>query len=123
MSNVLNIACDQGSTLVYTFTLQDQTNVALNLTGYDARMQVRKSYGASTVEINCTLANGKLAITNATGGVLTLTLAPADTSSIRFAAVNDDSIEMYYDLEIQSGAGAVYKAAKGTFTLSREVTR
>ena len=123
MSNILNISADQGSTLVYTFTLKDQTNAALNLTGYDARMQLRKTYGATAVDLNCTLANGKLAITNAASGVLVLSLSPSDTSSIRFASVNDDELSCVYDLEIVSGSGAVYKAARGTFTLSREVTR
>jgi hypothetical protein len=123
MSNALNITMDQGSTLSYSFTLQDQASAAFNLTGFDARLQVRTSYGATAVAINCTLANGRLVLTNPTSGVLTLILAPADTSSILFAAKDDDSLECVYDLEIQSPTGTVYKPAKGTFTFNREVTR
>ena len=93
------------------------------LTGYDARLQVRKAYGASSTEINCTLANSKLVLTNAAGGVLTLELSPSDTSSIRFASANDDTLECVYDLELVSPSGRVYKPARGTFTIKREVTR
>lgn len=122
MSNTLNLAVDQGSSLTYLFNVQDSTAAPFDLTGYDARLQVRKTYG-SPAEINCTLANSKLVLTNALEGKLTLNLAPSDTSGIKYAAATDDSLECVYDLEIQSPTGKVYKPAKGTFTISREVTR
>jgi hypothetical protein len=121
MSNNLNITMDQGSTLVYTFNLTNTTGQPLSLTGFDARLQVRKSYGATAVEINCTIANGKLSW--GTVGQVILTLTPADTSSIRFASKDDAELVCVYDLEIIDGAGKVYKPARGDFTLNREVTR
>jgi hypothetical protein len=123
MSNTLDITMDQGSSLSYTFTLQGTSGSAFDLTGYDARLQVRKSYGDSAVQVNCTLANSKLVLTDASGGLLSLKLAPADTSSIRFPAKDDDTLTCVYDLELQSPAGTVYKPARGAFTLNREVTR
>ena len=123
MSNTLNIPMDQGSSLTYTFTLTDTGNSPFNLTGCDARLQVRKTFGATAIEINATLSNSKLVITNATGGVLTFNLVPADTTGIRFNNKDDDTLECVYDLEVQTAAGRVYKPARGTFTLNREVTR
>lgn len=123
MSNILNITMDQGSTLIYDFTLKDENNAAFDLTGFDARLQVRRTYGDTSTLVSCTLANGKLVLSDAVAGELTLTLAPSDTSAIRFNAANDESLEAVYDLEIQSPASKVYKPARGTFTLNREVTR
>lgn len=125
MSNILPIEMDQGSSLSHTFTLKDEAGAAFDLTavGWDVRLQVRKTYGATSALINCTLANSKVAITNAAGGVITLNLLPADTTSIKFNSLDDDTLECVYDLELQSPIGKVYKPARGTFTLNREVTR
>lgn len=123
MDNILNITMDQGSSLDYSFYLQTEDGDPFNLSGYDVRMQVRKSYGSTSTEINATLANGKVALENAAGGHLKVVLLPSDTSSIRFNGVNDESLECVYDLEIISPVGQVWKPARGTFTLNREVTR
>lgn len=122
-SNTYDIFCDQGSTKTIVLTLQTDTLTPYNLTGFDVRLQVRRTYGDTTVLINATLTNGKLVLTNAVGGVITLNLAPADTSSIRFTNKDDDTLDCVYDLEIQSASGAVYKPFKGSFTIAREVTR
>lgn len=122
MSNVKNIVLDQGSSYTYTFTLTDGMGAVFNLTGYDARMQVRRTYGDSTILLNATVANAKLAI-NTVLGTVTLDIAPADTNTIRFNEKDDDTLECVYDLEIVSSTGRVYKPAKGTFTLNREVSR
>lgn len=124
MSNQLDIAMDQGSSLKYTFTLQAEGGAPFDITGYDARLQIRRSYGATgTAPISATLANNKIVLTDPANGVLELRLSPADTSGIAFASKEDESFEMVYDLEIQSPSSKVYKPARGTFTLAREVTR
>ncbi len=122
MNNVLNITCDQDSTLEYTFTLQNTDLTPFVLTGFDARLQVRKTYGGNAV-INATLSNTKLEIVDVFIGTLRLVLLPADTSGTSFANHDDDSLECVYDLEIISPDSKVYKPARGTFTLNREVTR
>jgi hypothetical protein len=123
MSNVLNIVMDQGSSLEYTFSLTNEDGFSFSLAGYDARLQVRRTYGDTSTLINCTLANGKLVISDVSGGELKLVLAPTDTSSIRFNNRDDEELEAVYDLELQSALGQVVKPARGTFTLRREVTR
>jgi len=113
---------DQGSSYSYTFTLVNPDNSAFDLTGFDARLHVRRSYGNSSVLIDCTVANSKLTITPLLGTVV-LSLAPSDTSDIAFNSKDDDSLDSVYDLEIVSPASKVYKPARGTLTLTREVTR
>lgn len=120
--NIRNITMDQGSTYSYTWTLTDKNNAVFDLTGYDARLQVRANYGSTSTLINATLPNGKLSI-DTVAGTVTLRLTPTDTSSIRFPAINDDTFDCVYDLEIISFAGEVAKPSKGTFTISREITR
>ena len=123
MSNVYALKIDQGSTKSFVFNIKDVGGAAFNLTGYDARLQVRRTYGDTATLMNCTLANGKLVMTNAIGGVLTWKALPADSTEIRFATKDADECETVFDLEIQSAIGDVAKPARGTLTISREVTR
>jgi hypothetical protein len=117
-----NMTCDQGSTFPLVMQINDTNGNPFNLTGYDARMQVRKTYGDTAVQINATLSNGKLVL-NAAAGTVTLTLLPSDTSSIRFNSKDDDTLDCVYDVELQSASGFVFKPLAGTFTINREVTR
>jgi hypothetical protein len=123
MSTLLNITVDQGSALDYIFMVQDSNGAAFNLTGCSAALMVRKTYSSASASISATTVNAKLVITSAVGGQLTWHIIPADTVPITFNAVNDDTIDCVYDLEITNGAGFIYKAARGTFTINREVTR
>ncbi|TDK63561.1 hypothetical protein [Sapientia aquatica] len=122
MSNTVNITVNQGTSLPYTFTLTYLDNSVYNLTGYDARLQVRRTYGDTTWLINCTVANGKLVI-NAAAGTITWHIIPSDTMSIRFNNKDDDTLDCVYDLEITDPTGNIYKPAGGTLTINREVTR
>jgi hypothetical protein len=116
---------DQGSTNVVEFTIQNSDATVFNLTGYTASLMGRKSYGAGTPIINVTSTgvNPKLVLNTATG-IITMTLDPIDTSVITFANSDDDTLDIVYDLEITNTAsGTVYKPARGTITLNREITR
>lgn len=121
MSNIVDFEMDQGTTYTRRFTLKNEDGTPFDLTGFDARMQVRKSYGApGSPLINCTTQNGKLVLSP---GMVTLHLAPGDTEPIKFASAEDASLETVYDLEIISPDMQVVRPAKGTLTLNREVTR
>jgi hypothetical protein len=121
MTNTKDITVDQGSSLTYVFTLLDSNGAPFSLTSFDARLQVRRSFGATSTLINCTLANSKLTIT--APNIITLKLLPTDTSTIRFNAVEDDTLDAVYDLEIITPTLDVFKPARGAFTINREVTR
>lgn len=120
MSNVKNITIDQGSSFTYTFTLTDVTNDPFDVTAYDARLMVRRSYGDTAVLMNATVTNGKLVISTNT---VAWNISPDDTSLIKFNSKDDDTLECVYDLEVISPLSKVYKAAKGTLTIYREVSR
>jgi hypothetical protein len=123
-NNTLDISMDQGSSLTHIFNIKNADLSAFDLTDFDARLQVRRSYGATTTEINGTLANSKLVKVSAINGTLSLVLTPADTSGIKFVNKDDETLDCVYDLEIQNTiSGKVYKPAKGAFVISREVTR
>ena len=124
MSNIKDFdSIDQGSTIFIAFTMRYEGEFPINLTGYDARLQVRRSYGDTTALINATLANGKIVWVNAAQGTLELRLEPSDTSGIRFNNKDDATLDLVYDLELMSPFGKVIKPAKGAITLNREVTR
>ena len=119
----IDFTADQGSTLNRTITLTQQSGTPYNLSGYDARLQIRRTYGATSPLVNCTLMNGKLVLGDAVNGVIQWELVPSDTSSIRFNAIDDSTLDTVYALEITAPDGTTTSPVGGTLTLTREVTR
>jgi len=112
----VNLTCEQGAT--YSQSLQWKTGTpatAVNLTGYTARMQVRRTAASSDTALELTTENSRIAITAATGTV-TLSLTAAVTAALIAGSY-------VYDLELVSGAGVVTRLCQGKFTVSAEVTR
>lgn len=110
-----NIVCDQGSTFFRTIAIKNTDGSVFNLTGYTARMQVRKDVDNTTVILEFTTANSKLVIYPLTG-IITMSLTAADTTALTRGGV--------YDLEIVKTAnGEVSKVIRGEFRLEKEVTR
>jgi hypothetical protein len=110
-----NMVCDQGSTFTRTIEIKQADGTVFSLTGYTARMEVRRTVDASTSLIGLTTANGRITI-NASLGAITLTLTPDLTASLTQSGV--------YDLEIvKTATGEVHKVVRGEFKLEREVSR
>lgn len=123
LSNTYNLEVKQGDDFTVQFTIQTSVPEPLDLTGYTARLMVRKSYGTASVLITATTENGGLVIdTPATDGVIFWNVTSASTAAIRFVGDNE-TLDCVYDLEIVSSTGAVITPARGTITLYREVTR
>ncbi len=127
-----NIVCQQGSTFDMLMTLQypnpdfpancaDPNNcpeyVNWDLTGYSARMQVRKYVESATpiVELLSSNVDSKRITLGGTAGTIELFMRAEDTRAITQSG--------YYDLEIISPSNEVDRIIEGTFTLSPEVTR
>lgn len=109
------MVCDQGSTFTRTIEIKQADGTVFSLTGYTARMEVRRTVDASTSLIGLTTANGRITI-NASLGAITLTLTPDLTASLTQSGV--------YDLEIvKTATGEVHKVVRGEFKLEREVSR
>jgi hypothetical protein len=110
-----NDAIEQGATWDQTFEYTDDAGAAINLTGYTARMQGRRSKDDTTTLFSLTSAAGELVLGGALGTVQILVSATAT------AAFDWDGF-IYYDIELVNGT-TVIRFMEGTAELSKEVTR
>lgn len=113
-AGVYHLKIDQGSTFSLVITYKDSEGTLINLTGYDARMQLRRNHDDDTPLIELTVANGRIAL-GGVDGTVTLTISSGDTAAL-------PAVEGVYDLELVSGS-TVDKLIAGTFTIAPEVTR
>lgn len=89
----------------------------VNLTGYTARMQVRRSVNDSTILDSLTTDNGKLTIYAPTEGRISINISAAVSSAYAFTSG-------VYDLELVSPDNVtVYRILEGCFSANPEVTR
>jgi len=109
-----DILIEQGATYSQVITYKE-AGVAVNLTGYTARMQVRATLESASTLVELTTANSRIALGGA-AGTITLTIAAADTAALT-------SGRGVYDLELVSGSGIVTRLLQGVATISRNVTR
>lgn len=130
-----NITCQQGSTFDLQLTLQ-YTNpdypancanpnicpefLVWDLTGYTARMQVRKYVDSATAIASLTtenLSSFRITLGNPDpeDGTIALFIRAEDTRAIATSGV--------YDIEIISPTNEVDRILQGEFILSQEVTR
>lgn len=123
-SNIVNFNLDQGSSLdIVIGPVRDQTGAIVNLSGCTVRAQVRRTFAAPAI-INATLANGGLALTNAVGGIITWHIDHTQTQGVSgWETPSTETMDLVYDVEVTTTTGDVYKPARGTITLYREVTR
>ncbi len=113
-AGIYNFICEQGATFTRVLNATDDANDPIDLTGYTARMQVRRDLDATGILIELTTENGRITLGGATGDI-TLTIDADDTSAIPRPGV--------YDLELESDSGIVIRLLKGAFTLDSEVTK
>ena len=105
-----NFILEQGATFNRQLTVKDDGSV-MNLTGYSVASKMRSTHDSSTVvgTFTCT-------ISNASGGIITVSMPSSTTAAIEEAIY-------VYDLEITSGAGIVTRLLQGQITVNPEVTR
>ena len=112
----LNIVIEQGATFNPVLTYSDAVGDPIDLTGYDARMQIRlKKSDPDPPADELTVTNGGIVLGGAAG---TITLIMTDTAT---AAITYKSA--VYDLEIISGSGIVTRLVEGGVSVSKEPTR
>lgn len=91
--------------------------VPVDLTGYKARMQVRRSVNDSTVLDSLTTENSRLAIYAPTEGRISINIAADISSAYSFTSG-------VYDLELIAPDDiTVYRILEGCFSANPEVTR
>lgn len=120
-----NITCEQGSTFRRMLELEQpdleadptgQTYTDFDLSGYTARMQVRRTIESTAFLLELTTENGGLTINPADE----INQIYIDVSASVTASIQNNGV---YDIEIINGDGVVSRILQGTFTLSHEVTR
>lgn len=107
-----DLLIEQGATFTLDIVWKDADNNPIDITGYEARMQIRKSYDTAPV-ISLTDGNGIVL-----GGV-------DGTIEINIEADVTEDIEIRrgrYDLELEFN-GVVTRLIQGVVDISREVTK
>lgn len=128
-----NMIVTRGATWEDEFTYKDAAGAVINLTGYEARMQVRTlagQYGTSTattlvMELLTTGVLPKLLWSTAATGRLLIKVSAADTVALN--AGNLKKVKLAYSLELYLPAGAspeyVIPLVRGTLVVLGETTR
>lgn len=115
MAATYNITIEQGATFRLNLVYKAANGTPINLTGYTARMQVRRKYSDTTALLNFTTENGAITLGGALGTVAVKGLA----------TLTDDlpAKPGVYDLELVDADGNVTRLVQGAVTISPEVTR
>lgn len=114
-AGVYDITIEQGATFRLNLEWVDSNSDPVDLTGYTARMQVRRRYASTEAALNLTTENGGIVLGGAAGTIL-----------IEAAAGATDDIDFkigVYDLELEAADGFVTRLLQGAVTISPEVTR
>jgi hypothetical protein len=110
---------EQGTTWNKTFTWKVKDNAGnfqpVNITGYTARMHVRRRITDANFIVALTTANSAIILGGA-AGTITLSLDAAATAALPAGP-------WVYDLEVINPSGVVERLLKGTFLVDPEVTR
>jgi hypothetical protein len=110
-----NIIIEKGATFIMNLTWKDGTGTPIDLTTYQARMQVRKSYTSDTKLLDLTTENGGIVL-GGTAGTIHIEGDAADTAAIA------ESIKAgVYDLEMVVGP-IVDRMLEGEADIRPEVT-
>ena len=110
MDIIANLYIDQGTDFSVTVNVTDTAGDILNLSGYSATAQIRKTYSSSSVS-----ASFATSIAESTGQV---TLSLTDTQTTGLSAGR-----YVYDLNITSGGGVTSRVIEGQAIVTPGVTR
>jgi hypothetical protein len=110
-----DFAIEQGATTIRSFVWKSSDGTPVDLTGYAARMQVRRSFSATDVLLEASTDNGRIQI-DPEAGKFTLVLSASVTAAIDWSRGR-------YDIELESPDGDVTRLIYGEITISKEITR
>lgn len=110
MAIIANLYIDQGTDFSITVDVTDSAGDILELSGYTAAAQIRKTYSSSTVSATFATSIAELA------GQVTISLTDTQTAAL-------ESGRYVYDLNITSSAGLVTRVIEGQAIVTPGVTR
>lgn len=112
MTAYVEIFVDQGTTWNSVINLTDDTtNTPINVYGYTAQSQIRRSYYSANITANITCA-----FSNTANGELTLSMNAATTANIRAG-------RYVFDVKTMDTANTVSRVIEGIITILPQVTR
>ena len=120
-----DMTCEQGTTFIRTLAVLQpdlendptgETFEIMDLTGYTARMQVRRTLDSTSKILDLTTENGSLDVVFQDQVNVVRIFLPADVT----ASVDTSGV---YDLELVNQGGEVSRLVEGNFIVVREVTR
>lgn len=114
---IKNLTIEQGSTFFNIVIYRDVNGDPVNLTGYTAEMQIRKTKESSTILLTLDTSNGYLALGGAAGTV-TINVPANITDALDF-------IWGRYDLELYPAGNTddAIRLLEGKINLSKQVTQ
>ncbi len=117
----LNLKIEQGSEFSQVLYWKDANEVAIDLTGYKARMHIRSSSYSATTLLELTTENGRIIITPLTGKIEIKILASVTETFTWNSGVYD--LELYVEGSPSPENDYVYRFIQGNVSVSPEVTR
>lgn len=110
-----DILIEQGATFQLSLVYKDSQSAPIDISGYTARMQVRRTYDAPTPLLDLTTENGAIVLGGAAG---TLEVS-ADPDLTRLMPPKGG----VYDLELVAPSGVVVRLIRGAVSVTPEVTK
>ncbi len=110
MAAFTELLIEQGATFSTTVNVEDTAGAAINLFGYSASSQMRKSYYATSNTIITSTITGNA------NGEITLSMTAANTANLRPG-------RQVFDLLITSPTGVKTRVVEGVIVISPGVTR
>jgi hypothetical protein len=110
MATAKNLVVEQGATFSQNIVVSDAYKTPLDLTDYEYRGQLRKSYGSKTYTAFTITSE------DPTTGELVLFLTATQTTALREG-------RYVYDIEIEDEDGIVTRVLEGIITVTPNVTR
>lgn len=114
-AGALNLEIEQGTTWSTVLTWKIG-GVAVNLTGYTARLQARRRPDSATQLLSLTSSPAAGITLGGVAGTITLTLSATATAALHPGCY-------VYDLELVSAGGEVTRLVEGQWIVKAEVTR
>ena len=108
-----NLRVDAGATFSTDVTVTNSDNTAFDLTGYTASAKLSQGYASTRTRTSFTTAIAS----DATTGIITLSLTPDQTSALEAPA------RYVYDIEIlKTSDSSITRVIEGIITVSPSVT-
>jgi len=126
-----NFTIEQGATVDFAVQYKDSNSTPIDLSGYQARMQFRPTFGSTTTFLTLSSSLGPCGTglnLSGSGGIDASTPIASGSIGVFISAVSSSQLTFdgaLYDLEIASGSGnctVVTRLLEGVVTLSKNIT-